>query len=167
MRILPFLPVILAVPSALGQPAPEAQPERFRKFLAVFEDGVNRFVNGDATLWKENASTSEDATIMGGWGAYEKGRTQVGARYDWAVSRFRPSGAKATFEYLSISVSETLACTVAIERSNVRLVDHDKPAPMALRVTHVFRKEKGEWKLLHRHADPLFERTAPGAVLAR
>ena len=50
------------------------------------------------------------------------------------------------------------------ERDEVRIGDQDKPAPRALRVTQIFRKEKGEWKLLHRHADPLVEKKAPSAV---
>jgi hypothetical protein len=53
----------------------------------------------------------------------------------------------------------------ASERSAVRLVDTPATAPMTLRVTYVVRKEDGRWKLLHRHADPLVETTAPGAVV--
>jgi ketosteroid isomerase-like protein len=68
-------------------------------------------------------------------------------------------------EYVSTVVSGDLACTVSIERSTVRLADAPAPAPMALRVTHVFRREDGRWTLLHRHADPLVETTAPPSVL--
>jgi ketosteroid isomerase-like protein len=33
----------------------------------------------------------------------------------------------------------------------------DKPITMNLRVTEIFRKEDGDWKLMHRHADLLKE----------
>jgi len=36
---------------------------------------------------------------------------------------------------------------------------------MVLRVTHVFRRDAGAWRLVHRHADPLVNTTAPAAVL--
>ena len=56
---------------------------------------------------------------------------------------------------------------MAIERSEARLADGDEPAPMALRVTRIFRKEAGLWKLAHRHADPLIGKTAPSTVLRK
>jgi ketosteroid isomerase-like protein len=49
----------------------------------------------------------------------------------------------------------------------VRVADRAEPAPMALRVTHLFRREAGTWMLIHRHADPLMETTPPGAVLQK
>lgn len=100
----------------------------FAEFLRRFEQGIERFLNGDAALWK--------------------------------------SGATVQFQYLSCGVSADLAYTVAIERSSVRLVGQKEPAAMSLRVTHLFRKEQGEWKLLHRHADPLMSKTAAVAVLS-
>jgi ketosteroid isomerase-like protein len=101
---------------------------------------------------------------MGGWGAYERGWAEVGPRYDWAAARFKPSGASLTVEYLASGVSVDLAYTVAIERAESLVVGQDKPRLHELRVTHLFRKEDGEWKLIHRHADPLMAKTAPDAV---
>jgi ketosteroid isomerase-like protein len=138
-----------------------------QSFLAQFEEGTYRFLNGDPTLWKQHASRRDDAIIMGAWGAYEKGWAEVGPRYDWAAARFTESGARVQADYLACAVSGDLAYTVTIERSEVRLVDQDKPAAMALRVTHIFRKEGGEWKLVLRHADPLMGKMAPAAVLQK
>jgi ketosteroid isomerase-like protein len=153
-----------APPTIVGEAADAAS---LQAFLPQFEEGTSGFINGDPTLWKRNASRRDDAMIMGAWGAYEKGWAEVGPRYEWATARFKESGAKVQVEYLASAVSGELAYTVAIERSEVRLVDQDTPAAMALRVTHIFRKEDGAWKLVLRHADPLIEKTAPATVLQK
>lgn len=139
----------------------------FKAFLAQFETATTRFLNGDRTQWKQIASHRDDVTIMGAWGAYEKGWGEVGARYDWAAERFVDSGARMDVEYLASGESGDLAYTIAIERSTVRVIGEEKPASMALRVTHLFRKEEGVWRLIHRHADPIMGKTAPAATLQR
>lgn len=133
-------------------------------FLPQWEGAQSRFINGDPTLWKQNASQGKDATIFGAFGGYETGWNEVGPRYDWASSQFKQSGATQEIEYLNIGVSGDLGFTVSIERQEVRLSVQGNPTPRALRVTQVFRRENGAWKLLHRHADPLMGKKAPSAV---
>jgi ketosteroid isomerase-like protein len=160
--------MVVAVTSAASPQANAgAAGSGFDQFLRQFEEGIRRFVNGDASVWKQHASRRDDVTIMGGWGAYEKGWDEVEPRYDWAASRFRQSRATPQFEYLASGVSGDLAYTVTIERSEARVSGAESVAHMALRVTQIFRKEDGVWKLVHRHADPLMDKTAPSAVLKK
>ena len=141
-----------------------AADSSFGAFLPHWEKAQTRYINGDPAPWKQNASRREDATIFGAFGGREKGWEEVGARYDWASSQFKDSGATQRIEYLNTGVSGDLAFTVTIERQEgVRRADQEKAAPRALRVTQIFRKEGGAWKLLHRHADPLVERLPPEA----
>jgi ketosteroid isomerase-like protein len=156
---------LLAIGAALSQTS--AGEASLRSFLPQFEAGINGFINGDPTLWKKNASHRDDVTIMGGWGGLAKGWTEVDPWYDWAAARFKESGAGVKVEYISSEVSGNLAYTVAIERSEALVAGQDKPAAMTLRVTHIFRMEDGSWKLIHRHADPLIDKTAPAAVLQK
>lgn len=144
-------------------PQPDKAEADFKAFLVRWEEAQSRFLNGDATMWKQNSSQSEEASIFGAFGGSEKGWKEVGPRYDWAASQYRKSGARKQVEYRSTVISGDLAFTVAIERDEALVGDQTKPAPRALRVTQIFRKEQGAWKLLHRHADPLVEKKAPSA----
>lgn len=48
-----------------------------------------------------------------------------------------------------------LGYTVEIERFEARVGESEAVTPVALRVTSIFRREDGAWKLVHRHADPI------------
>jgi len=127
----------------------------FAAFLHQFEEANSAFVNGDVSLWMPLVSRSEVSSIFGGFGGRETGWSQVGPRYRWAWSQFAPSGAVVEFEYLDQHVGPDSAYTVAIERCTVRYVDRPGEHRHELRVTMVFRVEDDEWKMVHRHADPL------------
>jgi ketosteroid isomerase-like protein len=139
---------------------PFSDPE-LSAFLNKLERAIDEFLNGNNRPWLELASRHDDATIMGAWGAYELGWSQVGARYDWAAAQFRPSGAKLSVQYLASGASDDFAYTVALERSEPLVAGHDQRRRSELRVTHVFRKEDGQWRFVHRHADPLIAKTTP------
>lgn len=49
---------------------PPVSDPTFTAFLPSFTEDTERFVRGDAALWKKNAAHTEDALIMGAWGGY-------------------------------------------------------------------------------------------------
>jgi len=52
-------------------------------------------------------------------------------------------------------VSAELAYVVQIERAEAKIGAREDIAPIAVRSTMIFRPEEGEWKIVHRHADPI------------
>ena len=131
-----------------------------RQAEARFYEALLQLMNGDSGPLKEVLSHREDATAFLGWGGYERGWAELEARWEWARSQFA-AGRSVTPETIAIDVSGDLAYTVAIEHGDVRLAGRDEPDRSAIRATHVYRREDGVWKLVHRHADRLTERRSP------
>ncbi len=59
------------------------------------------------------------------------------------------------FETIAKYVTPELAYAVWLERASVKMGGMEDFAPSTLRVTMVFRAEDGNWKVVHRHADPI------------
>jgi ketosteroid isomerase-like protein len=105
--------------------------------------------------FKDICSHADDVTIVGGMGGVEKGWANVEKRYEWAASRFSSDNSEPQSEIVSLVASGDLAYAVEIERSSAGMVGSTELQQLALRVTTVFRREAGQWKVVHRHADPL------------
>jgi hypothetical protein len=134
----------------------------FERFLQRYEAANTAFVNGDPSLWLPIAAEHDPVSIFGGFGGLgEAGATEVHQRYLLAAGAFRPSGATVDFEYLVKDVRGKLAYTVAIERSNVLYAGHTERQPQILRVTMIFRFDRGAWKIVHRHADMMIDLQIP------
>ena len=55
------------------------------------------------------------------------------------------------FEVIAAGASGDLAYTVGYEHNQVKV--DGEPRTYTLRVTHVYRREDGQWRIVHRHAD--------------
>jgi ketosteroid isomerase-like protein len=119
--------------------------------------------NGDVSAIKALYSHSDEATSFYGWGGYEKGWDAVSRRWDWAGQQFK--GGTVSHQTVTTVVSADLAVATEIETFKVKMAGMDQPTQWTNRVTHVFRLENGEWRLLHRHANRLEDQYQPAARL--
>ena len=95
-------------------------------------------------------SRADDVSVFGAWGPCKQGWDELGRTFRWVVTRF--GGGDLRCEDVIVNVSGDLAYTVGYERGTM-VVDGGDPQPMTIRVTHIYRKEDGEWRLAHRHGD--------------
>ena len=110
------------------------------------------FVTGDPDPLKDAFSHQDDATIANPFGPPARGWKQVEETFERAATNWH-EGSPEGFDLVTKYESRELAFTVEIERYRAKLGDASDLAPVALRVTQVYRPEDGVWKIMHRHAD--------------
>ncbi len=138
-------------------------PDDFQQTLQQERTANKHFLAGDAAPVKAMWSHAGDVTICGGFGAYEKGWEQVGPRLDWAAARYLEGD--TTIEMLAMGASGDLAYAVWLDRGQVRMAGRDEFSPTALRITQIYRREEGMWKVIHRHGDPIMDKTEVEVLL--
>jgi ketosteroid isomerase-like protein len=106
--------------------------------------------NGDPGPRLAMWSTHEPVTILGAMkdviGSEEARQT-----FHWLATRFS-NLTDYRFELVAAGASGDLAYTVGYEHASFSM-DGGPVAPLTLRVTHIYRREDGGWKIAHRHAD--------------
>jgi ketosteroid isomerase-like protein len=127
---------------------------------AELEDGIEQyhqsvaaFVAGDPEPQKRMWSRGDDVTLANPLGPPVRGWDQVEATLDRAIAQLRNRPNKVIgVERISDYTTPDLAYTVEIERDQMEL-DSGRLASVSLRVTTIFRRENGVWRIVHRHAD--------------
>ena len=105
--------------------------------------------NGDAepriALWSR-----QDPVTVYGAKVSASGWTDLEPMFRNVASWFSDS-ARYEFEVTAAGASGELAYTVGFEHNQVKV--DGRPRTYTLRVTHVYRREAGQWRIVHRHAD--------------
>ncbi len=119
---------------------------------------------GNPDVYKSLWSRRDDVTLANPFGPPVRGWEDISARLDLAASNYR-DGRDYEFENVSTVVTPELAYTVEIERIRTRVGGSDELTHIAVRVTSVFRREDGTWKVTHRHGDPITSMRPAESVL--
>ena len=65
------------------------------------------------------------------------------------------------YQPIAAMFGSEIGYTVGLERTAALIGGDTLPTTQELRVTHVFRREADQWRIVHRHGDPLTSTKAP------
>jgi ketosteroid isomerase-like protein len=138
-------------------------PEESELPLEEYHRATHEMTKGNAEVYKPLFSHRDEVILANPFGPPVRGWSNVSATLDRAAQVFR-DGEVVGFETLVTVITPELAYTVEIESFRARVAGAAEMSPVAVRVTTVFRRDDGAWKVVLRHADPIIAPRPPGSV---
>lgn len=133
-----------------------AHEEEVREASNAFYAALNAMVNGDAEALKAIWAHSEEVTTM-----HPVGGRQIGWKEVWntweQVAQVSSDGHVVLKDQV-IWAGETLAYETGVEQAEFKIAGTKTSGDV--RVTNVYRKEDGNWKIVHHHTDIVPEMVA-------
>ena len=115
-----------------------------------FYAALNRTINGDSGSMMEVWSHGSDVTALHPLGGRETGWREVRGSWEQVAQEF--SDGQVSIEGLVVvPLSDDVAYTLGTEHGQATL--GDERVSIDWRVTNIYRREEGEWKMVHHHTD--------------
>ena len=125
----------------------------FDRFLQARHAAAGEYVNGNPEPLGRLVARELPATFFSPRGDITIGTREVATRYEEDDAVFT-EGSENVMETLDAAAGDEIAFWVGLQRSEARMRGQEDPVSFDLRVTEIYRKESGQWRLVHRHADP-------------
>jgi ketosteroid isomerase-like protein len=145
-------------------PSTEITEQDIAALIARWSEAAQLYLDGDLRAYAAIARHADDYTLLPPSGGDARfGFDGSDDAVEWTARTFR--GGHVEFEVLQTYSSGDLAVLVAVERQTGE-VGELPPQDWSLRLTLVFRREGSQWRLVHRHADPLVRPVTPDLFAA-
>ncbi|WP_127502570.1 nuclear transport factor 2 family protein [Actinoplanes solisilvae] len=107
---------------------------------------------GDNSARTATWSQNDPVTLFGAAVPVRQGWASVDQTFQWLAGQFEGKPLLSyDLELIAAGASGDLAYTVAFEHKSFEI--DGQPEKCTLRVTHLYRREAGEWRIVHRHGD--------------
>jgi ketosteroid isomerase-like protein len=126
-----------------------SKEDQVRDASETFYRALNSMANGDAAPMADIWSHSEEATTMHPIGGREVGWAEV--EKPWQQVASLSSAGSITLKGQLIRASGDMAYEIGTEQGQFTLAGEE--VSFELRVTNVYRREAGGWKIIHHHTD--------------
>ncbi len=145
----------------------EISEQDIAALIARWSEAAQLYMDGDLRAYAAIARHAEDYTLLPpNGGDARSGFDGSDDAVEWTARTFR--GGQSELEVFKTYRSGDLAVLVAVERQAGTVGDLPSQ-DWSLRITLVFRRDGTDWRLVHRHADPLVRPVKPElfAAIAR
>jgi ketosteroid isomerase-like protein len=133
--------------------------------VELHHEAGDRIVRGDYGGYAALYSRQDDVTLGNPFGPFARGYDNVLGTLQGAAANYR-DGEATRIERISEHVTDDLACFVEVEHYRAKVGGRSDASSVSVRVTSAFRPEQGDWKLVHRHADPITATRPAESVIA-
>ena len=123
--------------------------DEVRGASAEFYAALNRMVDGDSTSLSNIWSHSETVTTMHPIGGEQVGWAAVRESFEQVAGL--ASGGHVELDDQIVQVGGELAYELGIERGKAKIAGES--VPIEQRVTNIYRREAGQWRIVHHHTD--------------
>lgn len=106
---------------------------------------------GDAAPRRALWSTNDPVTVLGAWKS-ATGQQEINHLFAELGDSFSDC-TSYSHEVIAADVVGDLAYTAGVERTQASI--NGEPRTYALRATQIYRREDGQWRVVHRHADTI------------
>jgi len=141
--------LLLVTPGSVR--AADTEKQSAQAALDQFHAALNLLFTGDAAPMKAIWSHADDATYMGPTGGLQVGWSQIEPYWDKQAAK--KLGGKVVADGVHLVASGDLAVARYYEKGE-HVID-GKSQPVSIRSSTVFRRENGEWKVIHHQTDAM------------
>lgn len=124
----------------------------FKQFLETRKQAALGYLNGNYGPLSWIVSSKPPASFFSPQGDVVEGAERMAARYEKDAGLFG-EGSTSELEVLHAGSDGDLGYWVGYQAAEVHMKGKPEAIPMKIRITELFRREDGGWKMIHRHAD--------------
>lgn len=127
---------------------------------------LRAILNGDPSLYEALFADRDDITLGNPFGPYARGKAAVSKTLAGAAAKYR-DGEVVGVDLVATYANGNIACVVEVEHDRAKVGASNELAEFHVRVTSVYERLGGQWRLVHRHADPITTPRPAESVLGR
>lgn len=152
---------LLAMPVAATPVNPAFEAAVAQSHLAL-----GAILQGDPSRYAALFADRDDVTLGNPFGPYAKGKAAVDLTLAGAAAKYR-DGTVVRVDRIAQYGDGNVIGLVEVEHDRAKVGGRDELSDFSARVTSIYERIDGQWRLVHRHADPITSPRPAESVLQK